>query len=287
MSTIFRIFQMRTENAKNSLLAVLLATALVVMSGCSSKPPGCADPETKALANQMLTERVTKYLANQVKGDDPDGIVQKYLAGLKAELTEIVAEGYNEPARKQLCRAKLTVTGLIGGALPDTTTSSPVTYSTQKMLDQKDAFLLSMQNFDQLGLAVSADAESYFWKQRAGGIWKGTYACSGMGGATDGPQGPYSSDVEMVTDKGTYQGTLERVTKGGGVEKIEGSIRNAMAPAGTIFQGTGRNSPDDYWKARFETKIAGSSLTAIGELKGPNGELLRQCEIKLLHAKSS
>ena len=251
---------------------VLSVTALLM--GCGNKPPGCADPQTLEVAKTLMVENTDKSLANQnAFTDDPDGWMKKFYAGLKVEITGIVSEGYKQDAKKQLCKGTMKITTATGRTL-----ERSVEYSTQKTEDQKDAFLLEIQEFAPFAVGTSAEARKYFEANRWTGTWNGSYACSGVNGATNGLQGPYSLPVSMVV-----QGTdakLERTTRGGGVEMLNGKFDSLFSNNPFKLSGEGQNSPEDKWTTNFSGTVSGKRLVADGAIT-VRGETLRQCKLDL------
>lgn len=253
------------------LSALLLAVAALLV-GCGSKPPGCADPQTIETAKAMVVENTDKALANrQAFEDDPDGWMKKFYAAMKVEITGVVSDGYKQDAKKQLCKGTMTITMVTGRTL-----ERSVEYSTQKTEDQKDGFLLEIQDFAPFALGTSNEARKYFDANRWTGDWNGTYACSGVNSAADGPQGPYSLPVSM-----TIQGAdakLERTTRGGGIEILKGKIESATAQVPFKLYGEGQNSPEDKWNTNFAGTVTGKRYVADGAIT-VRGETLRQCKL--------
>ena len=251
---------------------VLSVTAMLV--GCGNKPPGCADPQTLEVAKTLVVENTDKSLANQnTFADDPDGWMKKFYAGLKVEITGIVSEGYKQDAKKQLCKGTMKITTVTGRIL-----ERSVEYSTQKMEDQKDGFLMEIQDFVSFTQGTSNEARKYYDANRWTGDWNGTYACSGVNGAADGPQGPYLLPVTM-----TIQGSdakLERTTRGGGTEILKGQIDSIMAQRPFKLYGEGQNSPEDKWNTNFAGMVRGKRFVADGAIT-VRGETLRQCKLDL------
>lgn len=251
---------------------VLSVTALLV--GCGNKPPSCADPQTLEVAKTLVVENTDKSLANQnAFADDPDGWMKKFYAGLKVEITGIVSEGYKQDAKKQLCKGTMKITTVTGRTL-----ERSVEYSTQKTEDQKDGFLMEIQDFVSFTQGTSNEARKYYDANRWTGDWNGTYACSGVNGAADGPQGPYSLPVTM-----TIQGSdakLERTTRGGGTEILKGQIDSIMAQRPFKLYGEGQNSPEDRWNTNFSGMVSGKRFVGDGAIT-VRGETLRQCKLDL------
>ena len=251
---------------------LLLVVAL--LTGCGNKPPGCADPLTLTTAKQLVEENANKaFFSRDVFSDDPDGWMKKFYDEMKVEITGVVSEGYKEDAKKQLCRGTLKITMVSGQTL-----ERAVEYSTQKTEDKKDSFLLEFQDFAPFAAVTAEAARKYYDGKRWAGTWNGTYACSGVNGATDGPQGPYALPVSMSVEG--VNAKLERTTRGGGDEILEGQFGSFYATDQYKLRGEGQNSPDDKWTTSFMGKVTGKRFVADGAIT-VRGDTLRQCKLDL------
>ena len=259
-------------NSCSTSFSAFFLVVIALLGGCGNKPPGCADPQTIETAKAMVVENTDKAIANrQAFEDDPDGWLKKFYAAMKVEIKGVVSDGYKQDAKKQLCKGTMTIT-MIGGR----TLERSVEYSTQKTEDQKDGFLLEIQDFAAFALGTSNEARKYFDANRWTGDWNGTYACSGINGAADGPQGPYSLPVTM-----TIQGSdakLERTTRGGGIEVLKGKIESLTAQLPLKLYGKGQNSPEDMWNTSFAGSVTGKRYVADGVI-AVQGETLRACKL--------
>lgn len=235
--------------------ATLMVT-VALASGCSKKPPGCADAETTATARQMVVDGTAKYMAEQAT-DDPDGWLQKFTDTIKVDLSGVVGEGYKAEAKKQLCRATLKVTTMTGAEA-----ERAIEYSTQLTEDQKGAFLLEIRDFAPFIVSTGAEARKYYDANRWAGTWNGTYACQAVGGIGEGMQGPFSMPVSMVVQGSKAK--LERTTRSGGYEVLEGELQT-FGPDKTVYlRGEGKNTTEDSWFTVFKGAVAGKRLTADG-----------------------
>lgn len=258
------------------LTAIAVALPLSgLIAACSSKPPGCADAETMQTAKALVADNTVKYLGDKF-GDDPDGWIPKFMDSLKVEITGVVNEGYNSERKKQSCKGTLKIAMATGTAI-----ERAIEYSTQKTEDQKGAFLLEIQDFAPFVASTGIEARKYYDDHRWAGTWNGTYSCGGMNGATEGPQGPYSMPVSMVVD-GT-KAKLERTTRGGGIEIMEGGFSNLGIGEQFELRGTGQNSPDDRWRVGFVGKVQGKRVVADGAIQpdGMSSRAGRQCQLDL------
>jgi hypothetical protein len=259
-------------NSCSNLFSAFLLAVAALLGGCGSKPPGCADPQTMETAKAMAVENTDKLLANRKAfDDDPDGWLKKFYAAMKVEITGVVSDGYKQDAKKQLCKGTMKITMINGHTL-----ERSVEYSTQKTEDQKDGFLLEIQEFAPFAISTANEARTYFDANRWTGDWNGTYACSGVNGAADGPQGPYSLPVTMMIQGPDAK--LERTTRGGGIELLKGKIESITAQVPFKLYGEGHNSPDDKWNTNFAGTVTGKRYVADGAIT-VRGETLRQCQL--------
>lgn len=265
-------------------IIAILIPLLLALSACGSKPPGCADPETLATVKTLLVDDTLKAMAEQT-ADDPEGWLQKFAQDMKVEVTGIVSDGYKADAKKQMCRGTLKVSMPTGSVA-----ERSIDYSTQLTEDQKGAFLLEVQDVGPFVAATAQNAVAFYRANRWNGTWSGTYACSGVGGATEGPQGPYSMPVAM-TVTGT-EATLERTTLSGGIEKLKGRFDDSGLGKPFELSGEGENTPDDKWSTDFEGQVQGLKLEASGVIRvgfvdssGVNAafvvKVMRQCTLDL------
>ena len=263
--------------SRHVLTAIAVALPLSgLIAACSSKPPGCADAETMQTAKALVADNTVKYLGDKF-GDDPDGWIPKFMDSLKVEITGVVNEGYNSERKKQSCKGTLKIAMTTGTAI-----ERAIEYSTQRTEDQKGAFLLEIQDFAPFVTSTGIEARKYYDDHRWAGTWNGNYSCGGMNGATEGPQGPYSMPVSMVVD-GT-KAKLERTTRGGGIEIMEGGFATLGIGEQFELRGTGQNSPDDRWRVGFVGKVQGKRVVAEGAIQpdGMSSRAGRQCQLDLV-----
>lgn len=264
-----------TMKLSNILLLFLALTSGLVLVACSSKPPGCADTETLKTAKELLVENIGKFISSgEMQPDDPDGWLQKFYDGLKVEITSVVSDGYKEDAKKQLCKGTMTIISVTGA-----TAERSVEYSTQKTEDKAGGFLLEIQNAQPFVQKIGIDALTYYRANRWAGTWNGTYSCSGMKGATEGPHGPFSLPVSMVVEGNKAK--LERTTRGGGIEKLAGEFYSLGRDAPFKLEGTGENTPEDSWNTSFTGSVEGKKVVANGAIRLQDGTEMRQCRLDL------
>lgn len=253
-------------------LAVMLA---LLLSACAPKPPGCADPQVADTAKGMLADRAAKGLEDEMK-DDPDNLVRGFLDGTKVEFVQVLNEGYAADKRKQSCRANLRIV-----TPADRVLENQVKYTVQVTEDAKSQYVLELESGQMYVMALQSAAQKHYKDSRWAGNWRGSYACAGIDGATDGPKGPFTMPVTLVVTG--IAGKLERTTRGGGTEKLQGQIVERFnTPA--MLTGTGSNSPDDMWAVDFYPVVQGKRLTGDGQLwfkeEGVR-RILRNCTLDL------
>lgn len=250
-----------------------IAAVLCVLSACSSKPPGCADEEVVSLFRSMILEDETSS-GKELRAADAKGIVRDYLDRAKVTLNNVVSEGYAAESKRQSCKATVRVE-----FSDDKGWEKEIPYSTQLTVDGKGKFVLEAEGLAALTLLSRKAVSEHYLETRWGGTWAGTYACSGVNGEASGPRGPFSMPVELVVEG--YRAKLERLTAGGGVEKLDGGspdINGAFT-----LEGRGRNAGDDQWQTRFVGRADGDLLVAEGTI-GPvsfDAKPLRSCTLRL------
>ncbi len=102
-----------------------LIAVLIGLTGCSQKPPGCADAEVQSTMREMLVQSGPHGFAGLTPAE-----AAELLKEIKLSLTNVVSEGYEADTKKQMCRATLEIHH------PDGTKTSPeVVYATQMTVD--------------------------------------------------------------------------------------------------------------------------------------------------------
>ncbi len=266
-----------------SLACALAMGTLFALGACSSKPPGCADDETRTTVKELIVSEAKKPFATE---DDPDGLIGQFLSKATVELSQIVDDGVRKEGNKQMCKAHVKVMPPSGDGL-----EGDSAYTTQRVLDQNGKFLLEMEGADQLAMALVSPARSYYRTHRYLGTYGGTYACGGVGDAQDGPRGPFSAPVSMVvapgdTDDRPAQATLERISRGGGVEKLAGQLSGVISNSFQL-EGYGENTPDDRWLAKFEIEVKGNTAKGTGFISVPGVGIVRHCTLDLTRGASA
>ena len=269
-----------------------IALGCLVLAGCAKKPPACSGAETLNTLHDIVVENVQKIpeptlnptfngdvgslmrtAMGELRRDDPQGIQADYLKQLKSRLDNVVSDGYSEQAKKNSCRAKLTISTASGKEF-----ARDVVFTTQVSESKSQDFVLEVKEFQPFIEAVGGDMAIFYAAKRLQGEWSGTYSCAGIDGQTSGPQGPYQMPVTVKVD-GDYNAKLERTTRGGGIEVLGGEMSRFDGELG--LQGKGQNSPDDTWLTAFKGKVKGTQLQAKGQVKTPEGQVLRQCSLEL------
>ena len=259
-------------NSRSLTVFVFVAAALLV--GCAKKPPGCADQKVAETIQQIAVNEAKKIaprtsLGNKMLADDVGGWVARFFSSVKVELTNVVQDGYSADARKFSCRGTLSIT-----SASDTKLSRDVTFYSQATADDSGNFLVQVEDF-AFGQPLFAGMAQYVFLKRTNGTWPGTYACDGLEGSDNPLAGPFSMPVSMEVQDGAAK--LERTTKAGGVETLTGKANLESI----TLRGEGRNTPEDTWQTVIWGDIKGSTWTAQGEIKTPEGRLLRRCTVTL------
>lgn len=132
------------------MAALVFSVALIV--GCGVKPPGCAEPETVALAKQMVADDVRDTIQGFADAlPEPNKkrlgeLGNGFASGLKIELVNIVSNGYDANAKKYTCGGKLSATD----ALTKQGLQFDIEYTTQRTEDDKTKFMLQISRFKQM-----------------------------------------------------------------------------------------------------------------------------------------
>jgi hypothetical protein len=265
------------------LCAIGLTLTAIVLTGCAKKPPECSDPDVLKTIQSMLVsnaketlQTMSPYTGNETRfQDDPTKIQDSYYQGMNIEVVNIVSDGYNEQAKKNSCKGKLSVSLVSGKKL-----SRAIEYSTQRTEDKDGNFVVEVQEFAPFIQGVASDLHFYYYVKRYTGEWTGNYSCAGISGAQSSSQGPFSMPVALVVSE-TSDAKLERTTLGGGSESLIGTVGEVVK-----LVGSGQNSPEHSWRTSFEGTVKGTTLTAKGEIRSPapESQLLRTCELNLQHA---
>jgi len=256
------------------LPTAFLLVLLVVLTGCSKKPPGCADPQVTDLIRQITVEEVKKVATHFDGGqkmlqDDFGGHAAKFLASIKVEMQNVVQDGYAEDARKFSCRGTLLVT-----SLGESKHSRDIVFNSQATADDSGNFIVQVENVP-FGQPLVMELGKYVHDKRVNGNWSGEYACDALEGSDNPLAGPFTMPVSMQVTNGVAK--LERSTKAGGSETLTGKARME----GITLRGGGQNTPDDTWQTAFQGDITGPIWEGKGEIKTPDGRLLRSCTLTL------
>jgi len=261
----FKGFELHT---RLFLVVVMLITSS--LSACGKETPDCASAESKELIRSICINKTRERIWYS---DDPDKIINKYLALATFNLTTITNEGYDNQTSKQLCGGQLSV------STPDGKTSnSRISYSMQRALDNNHIIVIGIEGANLIIEELVSSASKYYLENRWAGNWLGTYSCGGLYNYTSGPQGPFNMPVRLLVEKGEEQAAfLERVTKSGGYEKLSGNMQYGHL----ILNGEGANTPEDRWFTTFKGDANGRKLTAQGRISIAQDQKLRDCTLEL------
>ncbi len=260
-------------------IVIASSAALCVLTGCSQRPPGCADQATRSTARDVIVDEARRQLTAD---GDQDGVVKKVLDSASVELSAITSEGYVADAHKQMCRAHIKVLPAGADGL-----DGDVAYSTQRTEDDKSHFVLSMENVDQLAPALVTAARNQLNARRRVGSWSGQLDCGEVGGSRDGPRGPFKVPVVMdVTSSGDgapLQASLERSVPQGqdlavglGTEHLRGAVAD-------IFELTGAGSNvsmGQQWTTRMKVTFEDGRAVGRGDIYEAD-QAVRYCQFNL------
>lgn len=259
------------------LASALAAVMLFGLAACSEKPPGCADAEAISTAKDVIIGEARRRVTEKgiASLGDPDGTLSKFLDKATVNFTNIVDDGYDSTKHLQSCKAHIKVMPPEGNGL-----EGDAAYTTRRVLDAPGKFMLELEGADQFALVLEVAADHYRDAYAYLGSFSGPYACSGTGGAQDGPAGPFTQQVTMnvasSADSSRPRATLERVARGGGVETLSGGAYHEFE-----LVGQGANTPDDRWTTRFTVTIDGNTAKGSGDIRGPDMSIVRRCTLNL------
>lgn len=251
--------QNRVEQVKQGLEGLL---GVVLLRNLAERLKGFESSKRSGIANvddQNIERMLEALTADEAKLD-----------GLRADAEQCRQRLEELKAKKNSCRASMAVSTAAGETL-----SRDLVYTTQKTEDKSGGFVVEVLDVQPFVMGLVSDLTQHYLTKRFVGEWKGDYKCEGIDGATDGQQGPYSMPVALVVDA-NFKAKLERTTKGGGIEILSGDAGYHMR-----LRGEGKNSPDDTWRTEFDGQVQGFSYEAKGQVSTPEGQVLRQCQLKL------
>lgn len=149
----------RTLTGATGLVASLL---LVLLAGCSSKPPACDSPQASAVAQTIFADEFSR-IATASYSDNSDTFepsdvsrikteIDSYAKGLKVGISQAVQNGYDSDARKFSCAGQLTVTAPRGSTFARSTE-----YSVQATADGMDTFIVKVVAADPFVQSLRQD----------------------------------------------------------------------------------------------------------------------------------
>jgi hypothetical protein len=123
-----------------------LAAALA-LGACSESPPGCGDAQ--------VSQRLRDSLVQEAYEDAKKGYSEAGKASL--ELSNVRSDGYNEGAKKHMCRGDLTLARSQKAGGPTTT---EVTYSVQGIEGKQGEFAVRIAGFQDADFILKLNAAS-------------------------------------------------------------------------------------------------------------------------------
>ncbi len=193
----------------------------------------------------------------------------------KVALTEVVSEGYQSDAQKQMCRAKLGISLANGKQFEQL-----VQYSTQRTVDDKSRFILAVEEVGGIRMLVRSAIEQTASQQRWSGTWSGELSCSASARQADA--GPEAFTEQIA---GEFRDGQLRVPLAGryGIDELVGRVNETDR---TFLLGsdvtTGKANPA---RLTLSGTSAEGLLAGAGEIKdifeGMSGMRLRTCQVRL------
>lgn len=137
---------------------VVLATVLaaVLLTGCSSKPPGCADEQTVGLAKEIILDSWKELTTTNRPQDEFSPYVAAYANGLKVEVRNIVSDGYNSEARKHSCTGEIALKTMSGATFTATRN-----FTSQATADGNKKFVVQVAAVEPLVRSLTNDLLQY------------------------------------------------------------------------------------------------------------------------------
>jgi len=141
-----------------------LATVLtaVLLTACSSKPPGCADEQTVSLAKEIILDRWKELTTTNRSQDEFSPYVVAYANGLKVEVRNIVSDGYNADARKHTCSGEVVLKTMSGA-----TFTASRNFTSQATADGNQKFVVQVAAVDPLVRSLENDLLHYMGDENA------------------------------------------------------------------------------------------------------------------------
>jgi len=250
----------------------LTGMAIALLCGCSNKPPACGDMRATDAAKGLIIDEVRKVLTTSDAYKSEPTAMDAYLKTIQLTLSMVTTDGYDEKAKKHACHGKLAIAA--GGA----NEQIDIDYSTQLTEDKKDDFVIQIAQGAEVIDKLNGTGMQYWETQRYAGTWRGTYSCAAIDGETTGNKAGFKQDVTMMVANGAHA-SLERTTRGGGIEKLTGAIDTLNR---LELSGGGRNTPDDGWRTSFVGDAEPDAINAVGQLMDTQSDrVFRTCQLNL------
>lgn len=142
-------------------LTGVAALTAVLLTACSSKPPGCADEQTVSLAKEIVLDK-WKWLTSERQDEAGKQDIARYTGALKIEIQNIVSDGYNAEARKHSCTGKIVLTSVSGASY-----SASREFTSQATADGSQKFVVQVEAVEPLVRSLINDLLHYMGNEEA------------------------------------------------------------------------------------------------------------------------
>ena len=143
------------------ILALATTLSVILLTACSSKPPGCADEQTVNMAKSILLERWKGISASYVRNFNMSSeAANQYNQALKLDIREIVSNGYDESARRHVCKGVFALSTPTGMSF-----TSSRAFSSQATEEGGGKFIVEVENVDSIA-TLGADFSGYVTSQK-------------------------------------------------------------------------------------------------------------------------
>ncbi|MBN8505530.1 MAG: hypothetical protein J0L58_13755 [Burkholderiales bacterium] len=249
---------------------------MIGLTGCSQKPPGCADAEVQSTMREMLVQPIPSAFP----GIDASEIAE-LAKEVKLVLTNVVSEGYQADAKKQMCRATLEIQH------PDGKKITPeVVYATQMTVDKPGSFMLTVENADALRVVATSSLPFIIHARRWTGKWAGDLVCSASSKSSAPDAGAFTERITANMNAGKVNVELSGRE---GITLLTGSIE-ILEPV-VQLSSEGRDAQPAHTSLRLGMKPQGALLSGTAEYVDKRwetiGQVIRRCTVSMTKDGSS